>query len=364
MAVTRSVVSDGAERLPRAVAAIADALGTVCTCTALHVRHRGETVCDIAFGELFPGGAAAQPDAIFDLASLTKIVVGAALLALIDRREGALDDPIVRAIPEFTGRDPRRSTVTFRHLLTHTSGLPPSVNARDEVGAEPIIARICAMPLRSAPGERVVYSDCAFILVGQAVARLAQMPLADAVGTLVVDPLGIADFGFRPLGALIERTVCTENDPWRGRLLRGEVHDETCWSMNGVAGHAGMFGTASAAAEIAEMFRQGGACDLRRVLMRPTAAAAVKEHARSGDERRGLAWALKAGEGRPCGPLLSESSFGHTGYTGTSVFVDPERALTIALFTNRVHMSRDPEPIGALRVAVHDAVIRDLGLAS
>ena len=345
-----------------ALAAIEDALGRVCSCAALHVRHRGEVVCDLAFGELFPGGPAAQPDSLFDLASLTKIVSGAALLALVDRRTSALDDPVANAVPEFAGRDPRRSAVTLRHLLTHTSGLPASINARDEVGARQIIARVCATPLRAAPGEEVVYSDCGFIMVGETIARLAQMPLADAVQALVLDPLGIGDLMYRPPDELIARTVCTENDAWRGRLLRGEVHDETCWSMSGIAGHAGLFGTAAAIGEVAEMFRQGGACDLRRVLMRPTAMAAVKEQARGRDERRGLAWALKADDGRPCGPLLSWTSFGHTGYTGTSMFVDPERALTIVLLTNRVHFSRDPEPIGALRVAVHDAVVRDLGL--
>jgi CubicO group peptidase (beta-lactamase class C family) len=348
--------------LPGAAAAIAASLGRVCTCAALHVRYRGETICDISFGELFPGGPKAGRDAIFDLASLTKIVVGAGLLALVDQRACALDDPLAGTIPEFARRDSRRGAVTFRHLLTHTSGLPPSANARDEVGAREIIARVCATPLRFAPGEHVIYSDCGFIMLGEAIARLADAPLDDAIQSLVLDPLGVSEMWFRPQASLFDRIVCTENDAWRGRLLRGEVHDETAWSMSGVAGHAGMFGTGVAAAEVAEMFRQNGAVGGRRVLMRPTAAAAVKEQARGDGERRGLAWALKASDGRPCGPLLSRSSFGHTGYTGTSMWVDPERALTIVLLTNRVHYSRDPEPIGALRVAVHDAVIRDLGL--
>jgi len=342
-----------------ALAAVERAIGTVCSCAVLHVRSAGETVCDAAFGELTPGGPAATHDAVFDLASLTKIVAGTALLALLDARRFALDDPILQTFPEFGGRDPRRKAVTFRHLLTHTSGLPPSVNARAELGYARVVERVCDTPLTQAPGERVVYSDCGFILIGEAVARLAGVPLPIALQALVFDPLAIATCGFVPQGAILERTVCTERDAYRGKLLRGEVHDETCWAMGGVGGHAGLFGTAGDVARVGEMYREAGQYAGRRVLQRPTAQTAVREHARSDDERRGLAWALKARDARPWG-LLSGASFGHTGYTGTSLFVDPKRALTIALLTNRVYISRDPGPIADLRMRVHDAVISDL----
>ncbi len=346
--------------LPTALSALEDALGRVCSCAVLHVRVRGAVVYEAALGELAPDGPRATTDAVFDLASLTKIAVGTALLALLDRRAFALDDPIVETFPEFAGRDPRRKQVTFRHLLTHTSGLPPSVNARADLGAARVVRRVCDTPLARVPGERVVYSDCGFILVGEAVARLAGVPLPIALQSLVFDPLGVSSCGFLPQGEIAQRIVCTERDQWRGKLLRGEVHDETCWSMGGIAGHAGLFGTASDVARLGELYRDAGQFEGRRVLLRPTAQMAVREHAHSQDERRGLAWALKSSDARPWGAGLSRNSYGHTGYTGTSLVVDPQRGLTIALLTNRVYISREPGPIADLRARVHDAVIADL----
>lgn len=348
--------------MPLTQSLVASSIGQVCTCATIHVRHKGVVVYQAAFGHITPGGPVADVEAVFDLASLTKIAVGTALLALHDRRRFALDDPIVGVFPDFAGRDPRRARVTFRQLLTHTSGLPSSVNARAEVDATAVVQRICVTPLANAPGERVVYSDCGFILVGEAVARLSGVPLPFALQSIVFDPLSISTCGYRPQGAVLERTVCTEQDEWRGKLLRGEVHDETCWSMGGIAGHAGLFGTAADAARIAEAYREAGQIDGRRVLLRPTAVAAVREQARSSDERRGLAWALKSSAARPWGRSLSSSSYGHTGYTGTSMFVDPVGGVTIVLLTNRVHISREPGPIADLRAAVHDAVLADLGL--
>ena len=239
--------------LPQTREVVESSVGSVCSCAVIHVRYKGAVAYEAAWGDLAPGGPAAGVDAIFDLASLTKIAAGTALLALHDLRRFALDDSIVTAFPDFAGRDQRRVRVTFRHLLTHCSGLPPSVNARAEVDAAAVVQRICATPLTNAPGERVIYSDCGFILVGESVARLSGLPLPIALQSVVFDPLSISTCGYRPQGAVLERTVCTERDEWRGKLLRGEVHDETCWSMGGVAGHAGLFGTAADAARIAEL---------------------------------------------------------------------------------------------------------------
>jgi len=347
--------------LPSAIATVSAAIGVVCPCAVLHVRHKGAIVCDAAFGRLAPDGPAATGEAIFDIASLTKIALGTAVLVLNDQRRLALDDPIASVLRGFAGRDARRARVTFRHLLAHASGLPPSVNARAEISPAHVIERVSATPLVNAPGERVVYSDCGYILLGEAVSRLAGVPLPIALQTLVFDPLGITSLGYRPSAAIAERIVCTERDAWRGRLLRGEVHDETCWSMGGVAGHAGLFGTAHDVAMLAELYRNAGSAGGRRILSRSSALAAVREQAKSKDERRGLAWALKPSDARPWGRALSSESYGHTGYTGASVFVDPRRALTIALLTNRVFLSRDPVPIADLRERVHDAVIADLG---
>jgi CubicO group peptidase (beta-lactamase class C family) len=344
---------------PAASAVVARSIGEICGGAVLHVRHDGETIYDAAFGQRLPHGDAVTTDCLFDLASLTKLFAATALLRLFDQRRLSLDDSVAGLFPEFAGADERRAAVTFRMLLTHTSGLPAHVNFRDELGAQAVFARVCVTPLQAAPGSAVVYSDLGFMLVGEAVARIAGAPLAAAMRSLVCDPLG-SGAAYRPSRSTIDRIVCTERDEWRNRLLRGEVHDENCWAMGGVAGHAGLFGTAADVAVLAEMYRNGGATARQRVLLRPTAAEAIREQAVGVDERRGLGWALRASDRHSCGSRLSADSFGHTGYTGTSVWVDPQRTLTVVLLTNRVLYSRDPEPIRSLRAAVHDAVVEDL----
>jgi CubicO group peptidase (beta-lactamase class C family) len=347
-------------RLPRATRVVDQATGEIFGGAVLHVRREGEVVCDEAFGTRIPGGDAVTTDSIFDLASITKLFVGSALLVLHDERRVALDDPIAPVVPEFVGLDQRRAEVTYRHLLTHTSGLPAHVNFRDELGAGAVVMRVCNTPLSAAPGTSVIYSDLGFMLAGEAIARITGGTLDTAVRSLVCEPLQLSDTCYRPSSDVLPRIVCSELDSWRNRLLRGEVHDENSWAMGGVAGHAGLFGTAADVARLGEMYRLGGAIGSTRTLLRPTAKAATREQAVGSDERRGLAWAIKAGERHSSGARLSSDSFGHTGYTGTSIWVDPRRAITVVLLTNRVLVSREPEPIRALRAAVHDSVTMDL----
>ncbi len=345
--------------LPRATQIVKRSVGEICGAAVLHVRQEGNVVAEAAFGELYPHGEPVTIDSIFDLASVTKVFAGTGLLALFDRRRLSLDDPIVARLPEFSGLDDRRARVTYRHLLTHTSGLPAHVNFRDALGAPTVIARVCATPLQAAPATEIIYSDLGFMLVGEAISRIHGQPLDAAVAKLVCEPLGSGAV-YRPSGESLERVVCTENDAWRRRLLRGEVHDENCWAMGGVAGHAGLFGTAGDVAALAEMYREGGSVGHARLLSRATVREATREQAAGPDERRGLAWALRASDQHSSGSRFSSESYGHTGYTGTSVWVDPQRALTVVLLTNRVLLDRNPEPIRSLRAAVHDAVVEDL----
>lgn len=346
--------------LPATGALLERGLGVVFTAASLQVRADGQVVCRRALGYHAPAGSEISSASIFDLASLTKLFVVTALLALFDRRAFALDDPIVTVIPEFAGPDGRRATVSFRNLLTHTSGLPAHVNFREESSYEAVMARVCATPLAHAPGQTVVYSDLGFMIAGETVARLSGKSLPAAIEQFVGQPLSLTSLGYRPPARLRDRIVVTEDDPRRGGLLRGDVHDENCWAMGGIAGHAGLFGTADDVAALGEMYRLGGAYGGGRQLLRPTALAAIREHARSADERRGLGWALKSGDGQSSGSRLSPDSFGHTGYTGTSIWVDPTRALTIVLLTNRVHLTRDPDPIRLIRAAVADSVVDEL----
>lgn len=346
--------------LAGAAAVIESALGRVCTAAVLHVRVGGKVLADMPFGVVAPGGDPVASETPFDLASLTKIFAGTALLSLFDERRFALDDPIVSIIPEFGGHDSRRKAVTFRHLLSHTSGLPAHVSFRDEVASAAVIARVCATPLIAMPGTSVAYSDLGFMLVGAAIERLSLRPLADVVAERVLEPLRAVDAGYNPPPDVRGRIACTERDSWRGRLLQGEVHDENCWAMGGVSAHAGLFARAAAVADLGETYRDGGTASGGRVLSRHTSLAATREWARSTDERRGLAWALRTDQRQSCGSLFGPRSYGHTGYTGTSLWIDPDRELTVVLLTNRVYFTRDPQPVFELRGAVHDAVVEDL----
>lgn len=351
---------DARAMLPRTIAVLDSALGRVFTAAVLHVRVNKAVVADAAFGVVTPGGDSVVPETPFDLASLTKIFAGSALLSLFDERRFALDDPLVSILPEFGGHDPRRRAVTFRHLLVHTAGLPAHVSFRDEVASAAVIARVCATPLASMPGAKVEYSDLGFMLVGTAIERLAGRPLAETIAQRILEPLGAVDAGFVPPPDVRSRIACTERDSWRGRLLQGEVHDENCWAMGGVSAHAGLFARASTVAEIGEAYRDGGIGRAGRVVSRHSALIATKEWAHSDDESRGLAWALRTKHRQSCGSRFGPRSFGHTGYTGTSLWVDPDRALSVALLTNRVYFTRDPGPIYELRGAVHDAIVEDI----
>ena len=352
--------NDARRRISEASALLREELGVTYSAAALHVMVAGDVVEQDAVGAYAPGEGAIDDAAVFDLASLTKLYTGTALLALHDKRAIALDDPITRVLPEFAGRDPRRARVTVKHLLTHSSGLPAHFNFRDELGSSAVIARVCAAPLETGPGETVAYSDLGFMLAGEIVARLARAPLDQALAALVCEPLGTSGVRYRPPASWIPRVVCTEEDPWRGRLLRGDVHDENCWAMGGVAGHAGLFATASDVAALGELYRTAGQSADGRVISRAVAQLATREHAAGNDERRGLAWALKADDAHSCGARFSRSSFGHTGFTGTSLWVDPVRKLTVVLLTNRVHLTRDGASILRTRGKMHDAIAAEV----
>jgi CubicO group peptidase (beta-lactamase class C family) len=356
MSEQTSRIAPDSARFAAALAVLHRGLGETYSAAVLHVRLAGHVVVEECVGAFAPDAEAVDPSAIFDLASLTKLFTGTALLVLNDRRALALDDPVTSFFPEFAGPDARRQRVTVRHLLTHASGLPAHVNFRDEVGAPAVIGRVCATPLVAAPGDAVQYSDLGFMLAGEIVARVSKMPLDRAIATLVSEPLGVPDIRYVPTLEARSRIVCTEDDPWRGRLLRGEVHDENCWAMGGIAGHAGLFGSAASVAALGELYRTHGDSANGRVISRAAAMLAVREHAAGERERRGLAWALKADDAHSCGQRFSTSAFGHTGYTGTSLWVDPSRELTVAFLTNRVHLSRDGDSILRSRGHIHDAV--------
>jgi beta-glucosidase-like glycosyl hydrolase/CubicO group peptidase (beta-lactamase class C family) len=313
-----------------------------------------------AFGRLSydPASAAVEPDTIYDLASLTKVVVTATMaMMLVDEGKLDLDQRVSAVLPAFRGA--AKGRVRIADLLSHSAGLAGTAPLYKEVaGREAYLERIAAMNLEYEPGSKSVYSDLGPILMGEILERVAGEPLDSFARRRICDPLGMKDTGYRPARELLARIAPTEDDSWRGRLLHGEVHDENAFALGGVAPLAGLFGTAPDLARFAQMLLNGGVWDGRRIVSRQAVERFTRRVGIAGSSRA-LGWDTPS-TGSSAGTLLSPRSFGHTGFTGTSIWIDPERRLFVILLTNRVHPTRDNDAHLRLRPAVADAVVRGL----
>lgn len=331
-------------------AAVAD---HVAPATVALVARHGAIVAEVAVGtETYDQGSkAVSVDSRFDMASLTKVCATTpAVLWCCDHGLLALDTPVQQLLPEFTGKD--KEKVTLRHLLTHCAGLPAYIKFFETIrGKDAIVAAAAAAPLESEPGTATKYSDLGLILTMVIVERATKEPFEDFVRRVVFTPLGMAHAGFAHADHPID-AVPTEVDPWRGHLARGEVHDENAFAMGGVSGHAGLFATADDIARIGLMYLGGG----RGVLRPETARTAIRRQNLVPGSSRAIGWDTFI-EGGSCGSKLDASSFGHTGFTGTSIWCDPHRDLVIVLLTNRVHPSRDNQKHVALRREIADLVV-------
>ena len=313
-----------------------------------------------AFGRLSYDADAPEvrTDTLYDLASLTKVIV-ATTTAMILVDEGRLDitRPVSAFLPRFRGAG--KEKVTVWNLLTHSSGLPALfTDFRNTRGKEAYLERIEGLDLQYAPGTKSVYSDPGVILLGEILERVAGEPLDSFAQKRILEPLGMKDTRYRPGADLLPRIAPTERDPWRGRLLRGEVHDENAFAMGGVAPHAGLFGTAPDLARFAQMLLNGGVLEHHRIVSRDVVEQFTR---RAGvpDSSRALGWDTPS-PNSSAGGRLSPRSFGHTGFTGTSLWIDPERRLFVVLLTNRVHPTRENTAIHQIRGAVADAVVDGL----
>jgi CubicO group peptidase (beta-lactamase class C family) len=331
---------------------------------AIEVGRADQPLWQQAFGTLTYDPASPRTDArtIFDLASLTKVLATTTLvMRAVDDRRVTLDDRIGRWLPAWRGAD--REDVTIRDLLAHASGLPAWLPFfRDCTGRAEFEAEICAVALEYSPRSASVYSDLGFILLGfileDARGKSAGMhvPAATLAGQFrpIASYLTPEPLTFNPPRDWRDRIAPTEVDPWRGRLLVGEVHDENCWALGGAAGHAGLFGTASAVGAFARAV-------LRTLKGEPILASTdtlVRFIQRAGvpNSSRALGWDTMLPTSS-CGTLLSPTAIGHTGFTGTSLWIDWERDLYVVLLTNRVHPTRENQGLRQIRPRVHDAVI-------
>ena len=314
---------------------------------------------------------AVTANTLYDMASLTKVIVTTtSVMMLMQQKRLDLDTPVVRYLPEWAAAaksdpDPTwRARVTIRNLLLHDSGLPAHRDFyKGAKGHDAVLARVLAEPLVHQPGTQVEYSDLGFIMLGEIVQRLTGVTLDEYAKQHIFAPLGINASLFNPPRKLWPTIAPTENDlDFRKRLMQGEVHDENAWAMGGISGHAGLFSTAGDAAIFAQMILNGGIYAYHRLLSRPTIQEFTAREA-IGDAARTLGWDVIT-QPSSSGHFFSASSFGHTGFTGTSLWIDPERGLFVVLLTNRVNPTRANEQIRQLRPAVHDAVLQALGLAN
>jgi len=300
------------------------------------------------------GARAATPETIFDLASLTKVLATSFLtMQAVDRGLLGLGDTVAEWLAEWTLQD--RYDVTIEDLLTHASGLPAWHPLYREVrGVRRAVARIAGLPLVCAPRTASVYSDLGFIVLAHILERASGRRL-DAQFTDLAYALRVPDIlTFRHRSALTSPCAPTEIDmAWRGRLIDGEVHDENAWALGGIAGHAGLFGTAEAVGVVARHLLQilRGRAGL---VSRDTAERFFRRTDIPGSSRA-LGWDTMLASSS-CGPLMSPGAVGHTGFTGTSLWLDPTRNRYAVLLTNRVHPNRQGDGIQGVRVAFHSAL--------
>ena len=314
---------------------------------------------------------AATLDTIYDLASLTKpLVTGLLYARRIERGELSLDDEVRSYLPEFDRAD--KHTITLRQLLTHTSGLPAWLPLYIEAEESADVLRVIArQPLEAAPGTRVRYSDLGFITLGLLLEKLSGASLAAIARREIFEPLGLERTFFNPdaslrvevaaceLGNAYEREMCRELKTrdwanWREQLIWGEVHDGNAHFLGGAAGHAGLFSTARETNRLAEQFVPGST-----LVLRPETCALFRTNMTEGlEEARSVAWQLAATDGSTAGPSLPPDSFGHTGFTGTSCWIDAAHERTFILLTNRTHARSLPfANINSVRRSFHQLAL-------
>jgi serine-type D-Ala-D-Ala carboxypeptidase len=324
------------------------------------VAHQGKLIALRAFGHLTYDAKSPQPATatLFDIASVTKVLATTTMaMILYERGLLDLDTPLISIVGEFSGEDPRRDEVTMRMLLAHSSGLPAYEKLFLRAHSpEQLLEAAFTTALANNPGSHAEYSDIGFILLGVALERLADEPLDRFCQREILGPLGMTQTTFNPASALRPGIPPTADDQtFRRRIIQGEVQDENASVLGGVAGHAGLFSTAQDVATFAEALLQGG-----RPILRPeTISLFTERQSAPAGTSRALGWDTPSSPSQS-GRFFSSRSFGHLGYTGTSLWIDPERELSVTLLTNRTWPDCAKQAIKKVRPRFHDAVMEAL----
>jgi len=362
---------------------LAQAVGSITPAAQLTIRHSGQVIYRLALGFLDPE-TRTRPTrftSLFDLASVTKLYTTTAFMTLVEAGQIDLDTPVCRVLPEFSGLRPIQpyenpldwgqtlnvseqtgqvdaGQITFRQILAHHSGLPAWRPFKDQPNAHSAYRMALETFFSYPPGERVLYSDVGLILLGLALSRLTGLPLDEVIDQRVTRPLGFTATRFLPISTSHDTAdiAPTEFCAWRGRRIVGEVHDENAWRLGGVAGHAGLFSNADEVAAFGQSFLDAS------LLKRETVAEMTRLQAEFGAVRRGIGFALWSPDPEASSNPFSPATYGHTGFTGTSLWIDPQRDLVVALLTNDVYGGRQGRGIADLRVRVHQAIAQEIPL--
>ncbi|MBC5637638.1 beta-lactamase family protein [Ornithinibacillus sp. BX22] len=322
----------------------------------IHVSNKGKVIMQEAVGNrvVYPEKAPMQLDTLFDLASLTKVVATLpVILKLMDDGEIRLDDRVSFFLPDFASEG--KEHITLRHLLTHTSGLPAHVEYfKEKLGKEQVIERIYQQPLVYPTGEKVVYSDLGLIMLYQVIEKVTGELFETFVGREIFAPLEMDETGFNPCFSE-ERYAVTEYNETLKAYKSGIVHDDNTEYMGGISGHAGLFAPVGDLVKFAQMIENNGVFNGKQLLSEAAIQLSRKNYTAFDEEYRGLGWMLKGPTYAPCGDYFSDASFGHTGFTGTSIWFDPAVDLSVILLTNRVHFGRKPA-ILRLRPRLHNII--------
>jgi CubicO group peptidase (beta-lactamase class C family) len=332
---------------------------------SVSIGYRGKLVLQEGYGRLdySPKSPSVATGTLYDLASLTKVITATTLaMRLFERGQLKLEYPVSRYFPSFIGEG--REKITVKHLLTHSSGLPAHLPLYKEIqGKRNFVQRVLEIPLEYEPGTQAVYSDLGIILLGDIIEKVSGRTLDRLAAQQIFQPLGMTQTMFKPAASLKSGIAPTELDPWRGRLLRGEVHDENAYAMGGISAHAGLFADSGNLAVFCQMLLNGGVYDHRRIVRRSTLGKFTVRQDLPEGSSRALGWDTPS-PGSSAGTLMSPASFGHTGFTGTSIWIDPTRELFVILLTNRVHPTRENNAIREVRRLVADAVTQIVDEAS
>ncbi|HVB11347.1 MAG TPA: serine hydrolase domain-containing protein [Bacillota bacterium] len=347
------------ERLQRAWDVLADAVaaGDIPGAVAVVGRRGFPDVGPVALGHaaIHPERRPMTPDTVFDLASLTKVVGTAmAFWTSLERGRLRVDDEVAAVLPAFAA-----TGIRVRHLLTHTSGLPAwrDLTAAGSDPAERLLAAL-RQPPEQPPGRMVVYSDLGFITLGAVLSQVAGLSLPELARREVFAPLGMEETRWLPPEAWLPRIAATEWADDLGTWAWGRVHDENARGLGGIAGHAGLFSTAADLARLGRALLNGGA----GVLSPRTVEVMGRNATANLNDDRTLGWQARGRGGNSAGDLMTEAAFGHTGFTGTCIWIDPDLGLFAVLLTNRVHLGRAPTTaaIQRLRPRFHNAVVAAL----